>query len=84
MVGIRNIQIVYLEGPLNRVCLPYCLKDAGECASKLHGLRGDIPFCGIINTGRPIFRLCDRSRMTRGLRCSWGTAAIRDSLIFSE
>ena len=53
MVGIHNIQLGYSYGALDRVCLLDRLKDTGEGASKLHGLRGDLPDCGLIHTCRP-------------------------------
>ena len=56
-VDIRNIQLGYLDRHLDRVCLLDLLKDVGEGASKLHGLRGGLPVCGIINTWRPLSRL---------------------------
>ena len=33
---VYNIQLVNSDRPLDRVCLPECLKDAGEGAAKLH------------------------------------------------
>ena len=57
MVGIRNVQFVYLGRPLDRVCFPYQLKDAGEGASELHGIWGDLPDRGLIHTWHPLVRL---------------------------
>ena len=58
VVGICNIQIGYSNGPLELVCLPDHLEDAGEGVSKLYGLRGDFPDRGIIHTLCPFVRLC--------------------------
>ena len=58
MVGIRNIHLGYLDGPLDRVFLTDFLKDAGEGASKFHGVRVDLPDRGIIHTWFPIVGLC--------------------------
>ena len=76
MVGICNIQIGYSDGPLDRVCLPDCLKDAGEDASTLHGFRGVLPDRGLIHTRCPLDGLCQqieyeiRPAVLLGNRCN--------------
>ena len=60
MVGIRNIQIGYSDGPLDQVCLPDCLKGAGKGVSKLYGLRGDLLDRGLIHNWRPLVGLCQK------------------------
>ena len=66
MVGIRNIQLGYSDRPLDRVCLPYFLKDAGEGASKFHGLWGYHPDHGLIHTWRPLVGLCQKVQYELG------------------
>ena len=76
MVDICNIQLGYSDGPLDRVCLPDRLKDMGEGASKLHGLRGDLPGRGLIHTRCPLDGLCQqieyeiRPAVLLGNRCN--------------
>ena len=48
-MGIRHIQIGNSGGPLDRVCLIDCLKDAGEGVPKLHGLWGALRDHGLIH-----------------------------------
>ena len=62
MLGIHNIQIGYSDGPHDRFCLPDFLEDAGEGASKLHGIRGDIPDHGLIHTWRTLVGLCRQAQ----------------------
>ena len=57
LLGIHNIHLGYSDGPLDQVCLPDCLKYAGEGAYKLHGLWDDLTDCGLIHTRRPLFGL---------------------------
>ena len=49
-VVICHIQFRNLEGTLERVCLPDCLKDSGEGALKFHVIWDALPDCVLIHT----------------------------------
>ena len=78
MIGIRNIQLGYSDGPLDQVCLLDRLKDAGESASKLHGLQDNLPDHGHIHTWHPPVGLCQKVQdyphplVLLGKRCNSG------------
>ena len=84
MVGICHIQLGNSDGPMDRVCLPDFLKDAGGGAHPNCIDSGALSLTVVSFTlDVPSSGCADEFIMSRGRRCFWGTAAIRDNLRLS-